>query len=211
MSPALSRYLKDFGAEIPAPAAFDPDPSFENSAGFTVPHEEPMVDLDAERRRAYSEGHDAATRELSAIHTADLDQRAAAHALELEALRSHFEIEVAERIGLGIRRIASALGEVVGVEASIALAPVMTAVLTEKAVAGLADLVATAILEGAVGVVTVTGPARLFASLASHLGESGSLLRHIEADDVDLSVTIGDSVLVTRMSAWADSLRKILA
>ena len=28
--------------------------------------------------------------------------------------------------------------------------------------------------------------------------------------DVDLTVTIGESVLVTRMSAWAASLREIL-
>jgi len=37
------------------------------------------------------------------------------------------------------------------------------------------------------------------------------MLRHVEMTDIDLSVTIGDNVIVTRMSAWADSLRKVLA
>jgi hypothetical protein len=47
-------------------------------------------------------------------------------------------------------------------------------------------------------------------ALQAHLGEEAALLRHIEAQDVDLTVTIGESVLVTRMSAWAVSLREIL-
>jgi hypothetical protein len=211
MRPALSRYLKDFGAEKPAPAAFDAGLSFESSTGFEDLHEEPIVDLDAERREAYAEGYAAATRELSERHEAELEERASAHTLELEALRAEFEIEAAERIASSLRQIAVALGQAISVETSVALAPVMTDVLTEKAVADLADLVATAIVEGAVGTITVEGPVHLFESLASHLAENRSMLRHIEANDVDLSVTIGDSVLVTRMSAWAGSLRKILA
>jgi hypothetical protein len=211
MSPALSRYLKDFGAEKPSPSAFDPDLSFESSPGFPDLREEPVVDIDAERREAYAEGYGAATRELSARHETERDQRAADHAVELDALRNKYETDVAARIGSSLKHIAAALGEAVGVETSIALAPVMTEVLTEKAVADLGDLVSAAILDGAAGTITVEGPRHLFESLASHLGEDGNMLRHVEADDVDLSVTIGDSVLVTRMSAWADSLRKILA
>jgi hypothetical protein len=211
MSPALSRYLKDFGAEISAPAAFDTGLSFESPTGFSDLHEEPTVDLDAERREAYAEGYEAATRELSERHEAELEQRISAHTIELDALRTEYEIDAAERIASSLKQIAVALGQAVSVETSVALAPVMTDVLTEKAVADLADLVAVAILEGAVGTITVEAPGHLFESLASHLGENRGMLRHVEANDVDLSVTIGDSVLVTRMSAWADSLRKILA
>jgi hypothetical protein len=211
MRPALSRYLKDFGAERPAPAVFDAGLSFESSQGFDNLHEEPTIDLDAERQEAYAEGYEAATRELSERHEAELEERASARTLELEALRTEYETDAAERIASSLKQIAVALGQAVSVETAIALAPVMTEVLTEKAVADLADLVAAAILEGAVGTITVDGPHHLFESLASHLGENRSMLRHIEANDVDLSVTIGDSVLVTRMSAWADSLRKILA
>ncbi|PZM11995.1 hypothetical protein [Rhizobium tubonense] len=211
MSPALSRYLKDFGAERPAPATFDPTPSFENPGGFADMYEEPAVDIEAERREAYAEGHEAATRELSLRHQAEIDERASAHSLELDALRAEYEIQAAEHIASSLGKIAVALGQAVSVETSNALAPVMTEVLTQKAVADLADLVTAAILEGVVGTITVDGPRHLFESLAAHLGENSSMLRHVEAKDVDLSVTIGDSVLVTRMSAWADSLRKILA
>jgi len=58
--------------------------------------------------------------------------------------------------------------------------------------------------------VTVKGPARLFDVLKGTLGEKAGLLRHLETGDVDLTVEFGDAVLVTRMSAWATSLKKVL-
>jgi hypothetical protein len=211
MSPAISRYLKDFGAERLAAAAFGPAPSLEKPAGFAELYEEPVVDIEAERRQAYAEGHEVATQELSEKHQVELEERASAHSLALATLRAEYEIRVAEHIASSLKQIAVALGQAVSVETANALAPVMTDVLTEKAVADLAELVTAAILGGVVGSITVEGPLHLFEILSAQLGEDSAMLRHVEMTDVDLSVTIGDNVIVTRMSAWADSLRKVLA
>jgi hypothetical protein len=211
MSPAISRYLKDFGAERLAAAAFGPAPSLEKPAGFTELYEEPVVDIEAERRQAYAEGHEVATQELSEKHQVELEERASAHSLALATLRAEYEIRVAEHIASSLKQIAVALGQAVSVETANALAPVMTDVLTEKAVADLAELVTAAILGGVVGSITVEGPLHLFEILSAQLGEDSAMLRHVEMTDIDLSVTIGDNVIVTRMSAWADSLRKVLA
>jgi len=45
----------------------------------------------------------------------------------------------------------------------------------------------------------------------SHFEEPAPVFRHVEMQDVDLTVEFGDAVLVTRMAAWADTVRKVLA
>ena len=129
---------------------------------------------------------------------------------EMDALRARYEEQAAERIAADLTRIATMLGQAISAEAAAVLAPIMTETMTMKAVADLADLVRTAILDGGAGPISVSGPRHLFEALQASLGEDAALLRHVEAEDVDLTVTIGESVLVTRMSAWAASLKEIL-
>ncbi|HEY0121721.1 MAG TPA: hypothetical protein VGC14_08160 [Rhizobium sp.] len=209
MSPTLSRYLKDFSAEPPPPAAL-PDLVFEETAAFLDNPVEPPVDIEAERRDAYAQGHEAATQELSLRHQQALEAMAADHRGEIDALRARYEEQAAEKIAAGMTQIATTLGQTVSTEAAAVLAPVMTEALTAGAIADLAELVTASILDGTAGPVTVSGPRHLFDILHARLDDNGALLRHVEADDVDLTVTIGESVLVTRMSAWAASLREIL-
>jgi hypothetical protein len=211
MSPALSRYLKDFSVAPVPTAPVMPETAFADEQLFAdLPEEIPPVDVDAERRHAFAEGHEAATRELAARHRIEMAAAATAHRAEMDALTSRYETETAERIAASLKVIAAELGRTVSVEAAAALAPVMTQALTEKAIGDLAVMVAASILDGAVGPIVVSGPRALFDTLSSHLVEHQALLRHVEASDVDLTVAIGESVLVTRMSAWADSLRKVL-
>jgi hypothetical protein len=210
MSPTLSRYLKDFGAEQRSLPPVIPDMSFPEEQIFPEVHEPAPIDVDAERREAYAEGHEAATLALFEKHRANIEAITASHQEELASIQARHVAEMADRIVSGLRDIAMALGQTVGSEVAGALAPVLTEALTSAAVEDLAGLVSAAILDGAVGPIAVSGPAALFESLNARIGEHGALLRHVEADDVDLTVTIGESVLVTRMSAWADSLREVL-
>ncbi|MDE1992456.1 MAG: hypothetical protein KGI75_08125 [Rhizobiaceae bacterium] len=210
MSPTLSRYLKDFSAQVPPPPSAIPDISFEEMPAFPEVPPEPPVDVEAERREAYAQGHEAATQELTEKHQAEMASLTEAHRAELEALRVRYEEQAAQKIADDINRIATMLGQAISAETAAVLAPMMTEALTAKAVADLATMVTAAILDGASGPITVSGPRHLFNMLQSRLGENRALLRHTEAHDVDLTVTIGESVLVTRMSAWASSLREIL-
>lgn len=209
MSLTLSRYLKDFGAEQALPPVVA-DLVFAEQAEFTESAVEPPIDVEAERRAAYAEGHEAATQDLSQKHRAELDALNESFRVEAEALRARYEEQAAERIAADMTRMATMLGQAISAEAAAVLAPIMTETLTTKAVADLADLVRTAILDGSAGPISVSGPRHLFEALQANLGEEAALLRHIEAQDVDLTVTIGESVLVTRMSAWAAGLKEIL-
>lgn len=209
MSLTLSRYLKDFSAEQ-APISDFPDMALAELPEFPESVVEPPVDVEAERRAAYAEGHDAATQELAQKHQAELDVMAESSRAEIDALRARYEEQAAARIAADMTNIATMLGQAISADAAAVLAPIMTETLTSKAIADLADLVREAILDGSAGPISVNGPKHLFKALQANLGEETALLRHVEAQDVDLTVTIGESVLVTRMSAWAASLKEIL-
>ena len=59
--------------------------------------------------------------------------------------------------------------------------------------------------------VTVRGPGELFDRLREQMDGHDDLIRHVEADDIDLTVEIDDTAIVTRISAWTASLKKVLA
>ncbi|MBX5214527.1 MULTISPECIES: hypothetical protein [unclassified Rhizobium] len=208
MSISLSRYLQDFGEPKPSGPIIDID----DLAGdvFPEPPSEPPVDLEAERRDAYAQGHAAATADLAEKYESEARALAEAHARALEELKIRYEVEAAAVIASRVRDIAEEVAQLVSAGAATAIAPVVTDALAAKAAESLAALLREAILEGAAGPIVVRGPTSLFDILKAELGEHAAAVRHIEADDVDLAVEIGESVIVTRMSAWAASLKKVL-
>ncbi|MBX5200871.1 hypothetical protein [Rhizobium sp. NZLR1] len=208
MSITLSRYLKDFGEPEPSAPIIDIDDF--GGDGFPEMPSEPPIDVEAERREAYAQGHAAATADLTEKFQAEARALAEVHAREFEELKLRYEVEAAAVIGSRIRDIAEEVAQLVSAGAAVALAPVMTEALAAKAAESLAVLLRDAILEGAAGPIVMRGPTRLFELLTAELGEHAGAVRHVETDDIDLAVEIGESVIVTRMSAWAASLKKVL-
>ncbi|MBX4865695.1 hypothetical protein HJA87_06765 [Rhizobium bangladeshense] len=208
MSISLSRYLKDFGE----PKSSAPIIDIDDFAGDAFPEapSEPAVDVEAERREAYAEGHAAATADLTEKYENEARALAEGHARELEELKLRYEVEAAAVIASRVRDMAEEVAQLVSAGAAMVIAPVMTEALAAKAAESLAALLRDAILEGAAGPIVVRGPTSLFDILKTELGDHVAAVRHIEADDIDLSVEIGESVVVTRMSAWAASLKKVL-
>ncbi|MBB3592493.1 hypothetical protein FHX08_002837 [Rhizobium sp. BK529] len=210
MSIMLSRYLKDFGESNPSAPIVDVDDfAAETVSAFAELPQEPVVDVEAERREAYSEGFAAATTELSEKYERETRAAAEAHAREIEELKLRYEIEAAAVIASRIRDMAEEISALISEVTATAIAPVMTEALSKKATENLAVLLREAILDGAAAPIIVRGPANLFDILKGELGEHAALVRHLEADDVDLAVELGETVLVTRISAWAASLKKV--
>lgn len=214
MSASIARYLKDFGdPQPPQPAAmaFDEPMSFGLDTSF---HDDfPAVTSGGDemvRQHAYAEGHEAATAALTLQHEQEMEALRRHMADEMEALRQSFEAESASRIRDGLRAMAQEIAARIADETALCLAPLVQEEIAEKAVADLAVLIREAILEGEAGTITVKGPLSLFNSLATEMGDDASMLRHVEAADLDLTVEIAGSVLVTRLSAFAASLKKVL-
>ncbi|MGO6903466.1 hypothetical protein ACCS96_24665, partial [Rhizobium ruizarguesonis] len=88
MSIALSRYLKDFGEPESSAPILDMD-DFGGDAFPEMPSE-PAVDIEAERREAYAEGHAAATAELTDKFELEARTLSEVHARELEELKLRY-------------------------------------------------------------------------------------------------------------------------
>ena len=217
MSAQLARYLKDFGAPPRAQAPVFQPPSFGAEAGgmaaesFAMPLALPPPDVEAERAEAFAEGRGAAETELLAKHEADLAALKEAHQEELEALKMRYEQDYAAALAERFSALTGEVADLVAAQTAQVLAPVMDQVLTKGAVDDLARMIAEG-LQGDEGLtITVKGPANLFEQLKSHFDHEAPVFRHVEMQDVDLTVEFGDTVLVTRLAAWADTVRKVLA
>ncbi|WP_160011598.1 hypothetical protein [Rhizobium sp. 18055] len=209
MSALLSR-LKDFGEPVVVPPPVVESVFSEDFGGFDDIAPEPVVDVEAERRDANAQGEAKATAELTEKYEQEAETVALVHQREIEELRNRYETEIAELVAARINAISAEVADMVSATVARALAPVLTDMLAQKAAVDLAAALREAILEGEAGTVIVKGPTALFETLKSELGGQAGLLRHQETDDIDLSVEFGDAVLVTRMSAWAASVKKVL-
>ncbi|KPF55212.1 hypothetical protein [Rhizobium sp. AAP116] len=215
MSMPLARYLKDFSTTVAPPAP--PAPAFDMplvdafDMDFPALPEPEAVDVEAIKREAYAEGHEAG--EKAAAERFEVDRQAIeiAHAQALaerdQKLRDEFADLLATKLPDVIERLSMAVSE----QAAIALAPAIGEALAEKAVKDLAELLKAAINAGEAGTIEVKGPRLLFEKLQSEMPEQTSFLRHVEDPDLDLSAEFGDAALVTRISAFTASLKKVLA
>ncbi|MCZ7932112.1 hypothetical protein O9X90_07290 [Agrobacterium leguminum] len=217
MSASIARFLKDFGEAQPQPAAQafgDPlaDTDFlsgfaDGASGFD---EFAPVDVESEKQAAYDRGREDATREITEKMQAEREELIAAHAAELEALRSGHLEEIAASLSHGLREGIDAIAANLSEQTANILAPLLTEKLSLKAVSALADVVRSAMPDGEGVTLVVKGPKDLFERLKTQPGFEEETMKFTETTDIDLSVELGESVFVTRMSAWASSLRKVM-
>ncbi|MGF9693376.1 hypothetical protein AAIH46_11195 [Rhizobium sp. 0TCS1.26] len=211
MTAPLARYLKDFSAPRVLPtilAEEDFGSSFSFEPAPLLPSVE--VDVEAERAEAFAEGKveaEAAARAAWEAERVEIERR---HAEEIAALRRSLESEALLRVEAGYAAAAERIAAIVSDQLAAVLAPVMQDALATKATQKLAAMIRTVMQDGSVGQLTVKAPASLFETLKKALGDNAPDLRHIETTDLDISVDIDEAVLVTRMSAWAGSLKKVL-
>lgn len=211
MSAHLARYLKDFSAPRVQPPVFQRSFARNDAEAIALTPALPAVDVEAERAEAFAEGREQAEAELQARHEADLAALREAHRAELDALKARYEEDYAAALAERFSTLAGEVADQVAAQTAQVLAPVMSQVLTKGAVADLARMIVEGLKGGDGVTVTVKGPLNLFEQLKAHFDDPVPVFRHVEAQDVDLTVEFGDAVLVTRMTAWADTVRKVLA
>nr|WP_244610979.1 hypothetical protein [Ensifer sp. M14] len=217
MSAMLSRYLKDFSApkvelSMMPPKYFpDLDIDYSDSDRSAPRSIAPQIDVDAERRDAFEQGRAEAQAELAFEHANQIADLQAAHAAEIEALTQRFEDEAASRVAERFNAMTDQLAVSLGDQTARVLAPVMEDALLQRAVADMAQMIRQGIVAGEGCAITIKGPLRLFEALKSSLGDDMPVFRHIETMDVDLAIEMDGTILVTRMAAWADTVRKVLA
>lgn len=218
MSASISRYLKDFSTpkadlKMVPPRYFpDLDDDFPADGAFAMKQQaEPQIDIEAERRDAFAQGRREAEAEQLSSHATEIAALNERHAEELEAMRVRCENEIAAMIYDRFSDMASQLATMLSDQTAHVLAPVMDEVLQRKSVDDLARTITQSVGAGEGAKITVKGPLALFEALKRRLDNETLIFRHQETTDIDLSVEFDDSILVTRMAAWADTVRKVLA
>ncbi len=209
MTASLAHYLKDFSEQQPVemPSAFDGGFDDDLSLPFSEPE---TLDPDTIRREAHSEGYEAATQALEARFAEERDAMADAHRQEIEALHEAHAAQSAEVIVAKVNEMAAAVSEAIAQQTGLILAPLLSEAIAARAVTDLGDAIHAALMDGEAAQIVVRGPGELFDMLTARMGDKAALLRHIESADLDLTVEMDGSVLVTRISAWAASLKKVL-
>jgi hypothetical protein len=216
MSASIARYLKDFGESQPVLHAMDetvalpssfPDFDLGEDDSFAMPA---PVDVDEEKRISYAEGHEAATAALTEQFEAEKRAMLEGHAAEIAEFQARYHTEMAGFITSRLQENHDLVVSNLDEQISAVLAPVLSDALAQKAVAGLADIIRPSLTDGEAVTLTVKGPKPLYDRLIEALGGNEKAFRFVENADVDLSVEMDNSVLVTRMSAWASSVRKVL-
>lgn len=208
MSAGLARYLKDFSAPPPsAPDVYElPEPT---EISFDFPPE-PQIDLDALRREAHEEGRAEMQAEMQAMHQQQIDALLAEQRQAEAEMAAAFEQKMAEQLADTLPRMAADVRELLSAHVMNALRPILDAAITDRAVESLAQTVRSVFAgEGGLELV-LKGPGSLAEKLRERLVGLDLDFKHVEAPGFDLSVEHGDTVLMTRLSAWRESVEELM-
>ena len=217
MSASIARFLKDFG-EPEAPALPSADvfnaepPSFGDFAdtSFDVSTPDPVLDVEAIKAAAFEEGRAAAVAELTEAFEKEKLELISQNVAELESLRNELTQDLGAKVGAQISETMDAIANFLADHTLSVLAPVLTDELARRASEELAQLVKSTLADRSCTKLIIRGQAPMLEAFTKALGDPAPEIHFIESEETDLSVEIEDSVVVTRMSAWASSLRKVM-
>jgi len=212
MNAMLTKYLKDFSAPPPDAEkliidSLDDQPGLGMDFSFVAP--EPEIDLEAERKEAFDEGYQEATRVLDSEHQSEIQALLQRHEQELAALAAAHEQDVVSKIHRRYQDMSNELAQTLAEQTLQVLLPVLSADMADRAVDRLYGMVKSALTEREVTTLLVRGNASLYATLKPMLDADGVASRLIESDTIDLYVEIEEMVLVTRLETWAQALSEV--
>ncbi|MES5098295.1 hypothetical protein ABUK73_08700 [Agrobacterium sp. BA1120] len=209
MSGALSKYLKDFSQFVPpevpvVPELEMPVSSFENDWPAAP---EIIVDLDEEKRKSFAEGEEAGTRTAQKAHESELDALRALHDEEMTAMRTRYEDEIASHLATSVISMKQAIASNVEVACFRLFSKVMERDLATNASSDLSAQIIREIEGGFAGTIKITGPDALLARIREDLGSVDNQVDYEVSADIDIKVQLDNSVLMTRLSEFFQSVR----
>lgn len=199
---ALWDLLPDFGpakgqAEAPAHAAPMHRPA-EPDIGTLIA--EAVANAEAELEARLAEAHAA---QLAAV------QEAAAN--ESRAFMETLGADIGERIAARMDQLQEQVSQAIGAAAARTIGGLLSDALRERSLAALAESIGAALDDAEAIRIQVRGPAHLYEKLAVMLGDRTKNLDFSEAPGFDLTVSIDETVIETRMSEWSTALSEMLS
>ncbi|MEQ4600399.1 MAG: hypothetical protein ABN488_21800 [Methylobacteriaceae bacterium] len=239
MDPVLARYLPDFSAPPPPPAALSGEPDF-SGAWFRAPAAEPtapaqieiQAELEpflpraaaatlrpAEDREALIAAAEARGREQGRAEA--MEECSAQAALERAAQQALFEEGVAqarrdwteaqgEILAQGFVAAMQALDATLSDRVARLIAPVLGQALQRQALDELGAALKRILAEPQRAAVQVRGPDDLIAALAARLGGSTGIAFEA-AEGPEVTVRAGETVIETELAAWSRLITAAIA
>jgi len=144
-------------------------------------------------------------------HAAQLAVERENAALEAQALLQSLGTDLGELVSARMDQVQDQLCEAMGAAAARTIGGVLTETLRERSLAELARTVATTLADTETMRIEVRGPAHLFETFSRMLGDRAGRLAFTEAPGFDLTVSIDETVIETRMNEWSAALSGMLS
>lgn len=155
--------------------------------------------------------HDSKWEEIEKLtrsHEAEIEALRHKHAEELEARAAEQEAGALSSLA---KRLVALEEEIAGIVMS-RVAETLTAILGKRieqdTIRELCEALRPVLQEAGAGTVEVSGPKLLLDKLRLHLSEHTSQMRFTPAEDEDVTATIDEQVLVTRLGEWRKTVEE---
>jgi hypothetical protein len=201
---ALFDLLTDFGSRPLRPQA--PGPASQPPAAPV-----PAVDAEALLAERVAEATAEIETRLATAHREELEAERKANAEEAETFMASLGKDIGATVADHMQALEKRLGEMVGSQVARILGSVMSDDLQRRSLDSLARVIGETLGDDETMRIRVSGPALLFEALREAMGARASNLDFSEVSGFDLTVTVDDTVLETRMSEWSHALSEILA
>lgn len=199
---ALWDLLPDFGAA---------NDHARHPAAQPAPDKPAEPDVDALVEAAVARAEAALAARLSEAHQAQLAAEREAAATDAQALMESLGSDIGALISDRLERLQEHICDTMGAAAGRILGGVLSDTLRERSLAALAATIASAIDDPDAVRIQVRGPAHLFEALCTALGERAEKLDFVEAPGFDLTVSVNETVIETRMGEWSAALSGIVS
>lgn len=213
---ALANALKDFGATASEPHdAFAP-PSFPAFPGLDLPSfpdlpEAEPIDTEALIAEAVADAELRLTERLNQEHSDAIEAERERHAQDIAELQQQFAEETSGRIVASIEEMERNLIDLTGAVTARILGGALTDDIRNRSIERLAGIIRDALADGEAVRIRVRGSLPLFDALKAKLPRYAEQLDFAESPNLDLSVTIDDSVFETRLAEWSGVLAEALS
>lgn len=205
-SAALFDLLPDFGAastRAMAPVA--------GRDGAPPPASEPPIDIDVMVARAVAEAEAALEQRLAEAHETELETLRQAHAEEARAFLESLGEDVGKTIATRVYEMEAHVADRLGEAVARIVGNLLGQDLLKRSLDALAASIRESLGDSDAMRIGVSGPQSMFEALSTALGPYGAHLDFVEAPGFDLTVTIDDAVLETRMAEWAGLFTEVLS
>lgn len=199
---ALRDLLPDFGAandhvRAPPPGIVEDRPA--------VPDTGALIAVAVARAEAELEAR------LVEAHRAQLAAEREAAARDAQALMESLGADIGALVSERMGELQRQVNETIGAAAARTIGGILSDTLRERSLAALADTIASTLDDPEAVRMQVRGPAHLFETLSAALGSRAERLDFIEAPGFDLTVSVNEAVIETRMVEWSAALSGIMS